>query len=244
MTKISLPQPVTVTKIIKENSHTRTFITDINLPAMPGQFVMIWLPRQAEKPFSLTTTHPFSFTVMTVGPFTKILNTALQSGDRIWYRGPFGRGTYTPVPGKTILVSGGCGCVPLYCLAQTLKSKTSTRVIIGAKTKTELLFVNRFRRLGLKTVITTDDGTAGLKGFTTNALEAILKTEKIACVYGCGPDPMLKTIADLCRAHHVRYQLSLEALMKCGFGICGSCSRKGKLVCLDVPVFTRWPDTL
>lgn len=242
MTKISLPRPVTIKKVITENFKTKTFITDINLPAQPGQFVMIWLPRQAEKPFSLTTTHPFSFTVMTVGPFTKILNTNLKPGDQVWYRGPFGRGTYTTVSGKTVLVSGGCGCVPLYCLAQTLKSKSSTRVIIGAKTKSELLFVNRFRKLGFNPIVTTDDGSAGTRGFTTDALATIFKTETIACVYGCGPDPMLKTIARLCRKYRVKYQLSLEALMKCGFGICGSCSRAGKLVCLDGPVFTRWPD--
>jgi len=248
MKKTSLPIPITVKKIIKENFKTKTFITDINLlNAKPGQFVMIWLPELAEKPFSLTNNKPFAFTVQAVGKFTKTLNNQIRLGDKIWYRGPFGNGTFKNVNGKKILVAGGCGCVPLYFFAKSLKNKKDikdTKVIVGAKDKQELLFYNRFKKLGFETIIVTDNGSQGIKGFATDVLENILKQEKIACVYSCGPKIMLKKIAILCQQYKTKYQLSLEALMKCGFGICGSCSIGGKLVCHDGPVFSKWPGKL
>lgn len=240
--KTSLPIPVIVKKIIKENFRTKTFVTDAKIKAKPGQFIMVWLPRKAEKPFSITDNNPLTFTVMTVGPFTKTLNTQIKKGDKVWYRGPFGKGTFKEVKGKKILVSGGCGCVPLYFLTKKLKIKKASRVIVGAKTKKELLFEKRFKKLGFKVIVTTDDGSAGIKGFTTDVLEKILAKEKIACVYGCGPELMLKKIANICKRFKTKYQLSLEALMKCGFGVCGSCSRGEKLICHDGPVFSRWQE--
>lgn len=242
MKKISLPKPIIVKKIIQENFRTKTFMTDVKIKAKPGQFIMLWLPSIAEKPFSVTCDNPLTFTVMSVGKFTKTLNQKIRKGDKVWYRGPFGKGVFKVVKGKKILISGGCGCVPLHFLAKTMRSKKNTRVIVGAKTKRELLFEKRFKNLGFKTIITTDDGSKGIKGFTTDLLKEILKKEKISCVYGCGPEAMLKKIAKLCDKLKTKFQLSLEAIIKCGFGICGSCSRGGKLVCQDGPVFSKWPD--
>lgn len=242
--KISLPIPITVKKIIKENFRTKTFVTDTKIKAKPGQFIMVWLPGKAEKPFSLTDNNPLSFTVMSVGNFTRTLNNQIREGDRVWYRGPFGKGIFKTLKGKKVLVAGGCGCVPLYFFAKTIKKKKSCQIIVGAKTKKELLFNKRFKQLGFKVTITTDDGSAGLKGFTLDVLEKILNKEKISCVYGCGPEIMLKKIALKCKEFKVNFQLSLEALMKCGFGVCGSCSRGGKLVCQDGPVFSKWPENL
>lgn len=242
MRKTSLPKAITVKKIIQENFRTKTFVTSGKVKAKPGQFIMVWLPRKAEKPFSITYNNPLTFTVMTVGPFTKTLNSEIKKGDKIWYRGPFGKGIFRPQRGKKILVSGGCGCVPLYFFAKKMGNKKATRVIIGAKTKKELLFVNHFKKLGFKVFITTDDGSQGTKGFTTDLLKSILKQKKINCVYSCGPEVMLKKIALICEDFKVKYQLSLEALIKCGFGVCGSCALpNGKLVCLDGPVFDKWP---
>jgi len=107
-----------------------------------------------------------------------------------------------------------------------------------------LLFVKKFKDLGLNVQTTTDDGTAGKKGYTTEELKRVLSTEKINCVYACGPEVMLKKIVHICEEKNVKYQLSLEALMKCGFGVCGSCSVGGKLVCKDGPVFNKWPGKL
>jgi len=240
MNKTSLPKPITIKKIIQENFRTKTFVTDEKIIAQPGQFVMLWLPRIAEKPFSVVDDHPLTFTAMSVGPFTKNLNSKIEEGDKIWYRGPFGKGTFKTVKAKKLLVAGGCGAAPLLFLAQKIKDKKTTRVIIGAKTQKELLFEKRFKKLGTKIIITTDDGSKGIKGFATNTLEKILKKEKISGVYSCGPKPMLKKVAEICDKFKTRYQLSLEALIKCGFGVCGSCSCGGKLVCQDGPVFSKW----
>lgn len=240
--KISFPQPAIIKKIIKENFRTKTFVTDQKIKAKPGQFIMIWLPKKTEKPFSLMNDNPLTFTVMSVGLFTKSLNTKIKKGDKIWYRGPFGRGVFKNIKGKKIIVSGGCGCILLYFLSKQIKNKKITRIIVGAKTKKELLFHQRFKRLGFKTIITTDDGSAGKKGLTTDILEKILQQEKISCVYGCGPEPMLKKVAKICEENKTKYQISLESIIKCGFGVCGNCVLpNGELVCLDGPVFDTWP---
>jgi len=239
--KTSLPKSVLIKKIIRENFKTKTFITNEKIKASPGQFIMVWLPGKAEKPFSITNNNPLTFTVMSVGSFTKILNKEVNPGDKIWYRGPFGKGTFKELKGKKVFVSGGCGCVPLYFLAKKLKEKRKTRVIVGAKTKKELLFVEKFKKLKLKVLVTTDDGSQGAKGQTTDSLEKILLREKIKVVYACGPEAMLKKVVDICKHYKVRYQVSLEEIIKCGFGVCGSCARSGKLICQDGPVFSKWP---
>lgn len=242
MKKSSLPIPFIVKKIIKENAKTKTFITNYSVKAKPGQFIMLWVPGLAEKPFSLTTADPLSFTIMKVGKLTKYLNQKVRVGDKLWYRGPFGNGVFKKIKGKKLLVAGGCGSVPLYFLASTIKDKKTARMIVGAKSKKELLFVNRFQKLGFRVIISTEDGSRGIKGFTTDLLENILKKEKISCVYACGPNPMLKKIVKICSKYKSEYQVSLESLIKCGFGICGSCVCGSKLVCQDGPVFSRWPE--
>jgi dihydroorotate dehydrogenase electron transfer subunit len=241
MLKTSLPKPITISKIVKENYRTKTFITDVPINGLPGQFIMVWFPGIGEKPFSLTDIKPLTFTVMKVGQFTSHLVDNLKTGQKLGWRGPFGKGVFTSQPGKKVLIAGGCGCVPLYFLAKTLMTKKNTSVIIGAKNKQELLFIDRFKRLGFPVITTTDDGSLGYKGFTTDRLEELVRNGKIDTVYACGPMVMLEKIWHICQKFGIKYQLSLEAMMKCGFGVCGSCSINGKLVCQDGPVFNRWP---
>ncbi len=241
MNKTSLPIPVKVKKIIKENYRTKSFILDGKIKAKPGQFVMIWLPNVGEKPFSLTNDNPFTITVMSIGKFTRYINDKVKIKDQIWYRGPFGDGVFKDLPGKKILVSGGCGCAPIYFFANSLKNKRNTLAIIGAKTKKEIMFYNKFKKIKVKSLICTDDGSMGIKGLTTDILQELANKEKIACVYACGPIAMLKNIAQICKEKKIKFQISLEAIIKCGFGVCGSCSIGGKLVCKDGPVFTEWP---
>ncbi len=265
--QISKPIPVTVKKIIQENYRTKTFITDCELEAQPGQFVMIWHPQQAERPFSITSTKPFSFTVSDVGPFSHFLNTKIEEGGKIWYRGPLGDGSYRLKAGVKVLLTGGCGCVPLYHLALHIKEKDAKEgsdnlkdvmVIIGAQNKKELLFVEKFKKLGVKVEVATDDGSAGFKGYGLQLLEKLIeqgigqrkkrkskativsRMNKIGCVYSCGPEPMLKSLAEFCDQCNIQFQISLEGIMKCGFGVCGACARAGRLVCKEGPVFDEW----
>lgn len=239
--KTSLPEPTTINQVIKENGEVKTFITQAKIKARPGQFILVWLPRLAEKPFAVVDNDPLTFTVAKVGNFTRALH-RLKKGDKIWFRGPFGRGIFRRKGGNHLLVGGGYGVAPLYFLAKRLLGRQNTTVIIGAKNKNEVLFEKKFKDAGLKILVTTEDGSKGKKGLATEPLEEILSKEKIDCVYACGPEPMLEKVVEICQSFKKNYQVSLEAIIKCGFGVCGSCSRGGKLVCLDGPVFTRWPE--
>jgi dihydroorotate dehydrogenase electron transfer subunit len=245
---VSKPQPITIKQIIQENYRTKTFVTGFKMRAKPGQFVMIWYPAVAERPFSITTTDPFSFTVSDVGPFSHFLNTKIVEGGKVWYRGPFGDGHYKISKGKKVLIVGGCGCVPLFHLTIKIQKEEGlqdTLVIIGARNKKELLFVDKFKQLGVSVKVATDDGSTGFKGFGLQLLEKLIEKkqvnlEKVACIYSCGPAPMLKKVAQFAQEHQLSVQLSLEEIMKCGFGVCGACAREGKLICKEGPVFNQW----
>src|SRR5688572_10862557 len=90
-----LPHPLTLSEIKVENAVTKTFSLDGQLTAIPGQFVMAWLPGHEDKPFSLAGTNPVKLVVAAVGPFSQALH-ALKVGDRLWLRGPLGRGYRLP----------------------------------------------------------------------------------------------------------------------------------------------------
>ena len=85
--------------------------------------------------------------------------------------------------------------------------------------------------------VTTDDGSYGIKGFTTNVLEKLLKEGKIKIVYTCGPEIMMKKVLELCNKYKVECEASLERYMSCAFGICGKCMINDKIVCIDGPIF-------
>lgn len=238
--KVSLPQPTVITKVMAENHKVKTFITQAKIKAKPGQFILVWLPRLAEKPFAVVNDSPLIFTVAKVGNFTQTLH-QLKEGDKIWFRGPFGKGVFKKKSGNHLLVAGGYGVAPLYFLTERLLSKQKPLIIIGAKTKKELLFEKRFKNLGCEVLVVTEDGSQGKKGLATNLIDEILLKKKIDCVYACGPEPMLEKVVEICKGNKIKYQISLEALIKCGFGVCGSCSQGGKLICQDGPVFSRWP---
>ena len=147
--------------------------------------------------------------------------------------------------GQTIIVAGGIGVAPLFFLAERLKP-LATLVLIGAKTKDQILCKNDFKKLGCDVRISTDDGSAGLKGKVTDLLRNILRNNTINAnnaitLYACGPELMLKEIRQISKSYDIPAQVSLEAHMACGFGACLGCAvdtQAGyKLVCKDGPVF-------
>jgi dihydroorotate dehydrogenase electron transfer subunit len=222
-----------------ENARTVTLRLDAGMEAQPGQFAMIWLPGLDEKPFSISGDDPLCFTIARVGPFSDALH-AMRVGDRLWYRGPFGKG-YDPVPGSTLVVGGGYGAAPLHFLARrSLAASAGARVeaVLGARTGRDLLFADRFAELGVQVHAATEDGSAGLRGLATDAAAALLESGRFDLLCACGPEGMLERLASLCRERGIPAQLSHEAYMRCGIGLCGSCERAGRLVCMDGPVFT------
>ncbi len=138
--------------------------------------------------------------------------------------------------GKPLLVGGGIGVAPLYYLTKKLAADKSVTVIMGFNTAADIVYQPEFEALGAKVLVATEDGSAGVKGFVTDALAQA----DYDFIYACGPLPMYRAL-EACVT--VDGQYSFEARMGCGTGICMGCSIKTvsgpKRVCKEGPVFDR-----
>jgi dihydroorotate dehydrogenase electron transfer subunit len=233
----SLHQALRVVEKVQENPKTVSFVFDAVLAAEPGQFAMLWLPGVDEKPFSIAGTDPLMFTISRVGPFSEALH-SLAPGDRLWVRGPFGRG-FSAAPGRALLVGGGYGAAPLHFLARSLLAAgAAAEAALGARTAAELLFVERFEKMPAPVHLATEDGSRGTRGRVTEVVAPLLASGRFDRLCACGPEGMLDSLAALCLGAGVPGELSWEAYMRCGIGICGACEHATRLVCMDGPVFT------
>ncbi len=141
-----------------------------------------------------------------------------------------------PAGDAPLLLGGGVGVPPLYWLAQELiRAGKSVRAVLGFNTAREAFYADEFAALGCAVTVTTVDGSAGKKGFVTDALP-----ERYSYVYTCGPEPMLRAVY---RAAATSGQFSFEERMGCGFGACMGCSCETvtgyKRICKDGPVLTK-----
>lgn len=245
MNRFILPTPARIASIETDNYRTKTFVLDARLDAAPGQFVMTWLPRFDEKPFSLVHADPVTLMITAVGPFTQLVHDR-QIGDSLWIRGAFGNGFCVPtVQRRLALVGGGYGVAPLLWLAQQQVARgAQVSVIIGARTAADLLYVERFERLAvvhagaIAITVTTEDGSAGIHGRVTDALAPLATQGKIDGIYACGPHGMLEALEALARRTNLPCQSSWEAYMRCAIGICGACEHESKVLCMDGPVLS------
>ena len=208
--------------------------------AKPGQFLMLWIPGIDEIPLSIMDADNglVSVSVKAVGDATRHLH-SLAAGDLVGVRGPFGN-SFTESRGRVLLVSGGTGTAPLLFLAKRLAAKTERLSFVeGAKTKDELLFVQELGGVCKEKnlVTTTEDGTYGLQCLVTEPLGKLLDKERFDMIYTCGPEVMLKKIFEMTEARKLPLEASLERLMRCGIGLCGSCVIGKYRVCRDGPVF-------
>ena len=237
----SLHRPARITERIVENAKTVSIVLDMAMRACPGQFAMLWLPGVDEKPFSISGADPLQFTIARVGPFSDFLH-SLGVGDSLWVRGPFGRG-YSSGTGRTLLVGGGYGAAPLHFLGRTILETGAAGIeaALGARVSADLLFVTRFQALGAAVHLATEDGSAGTRGRVTDVVAPLVESGRFARLCACGPEAMLESLAALCRASGVPAELSYEAYMRCGIGMCGSCEHDARLVCMDGPVFAVAP---
>jgi dihydroorotate dehydrogenase electron transfer subunit len=237
-----LPRAYQILEVHVENSTTRTFVLDGGIEAVPGQFVMAWLPGLDEKPFSLSGADPIALTVERVGPFTTAMH-ALAAGQRLWLRGPFGTG-FALCQGTPLLIGGGCGTPPLFYLAEVARLRGhDVIVVLGARTREKLFFADRFAALGCTVHIATDDGSTGHQGTAIDVANRLLDEQRarVDTLYACGPERMLEAAYLTAQAHRLPCELSYEAYMRCGIGVCGSCTRGGCLVCRDGPVLKQPP---
>jgi len=238
--RVTLPQSVRIREIRDETRTVRTFVLDAEIPeAEPGQFIMLWLPGVDEKPISIAHPAPLTLTVARVGPFSTALHQR-KAGDRVGWRGPYGRGFSLRQDQPALLVAGGYGVAPLYFLAtRAVARSVPTAVALGARTALDLLYVEQFRALEVDLLLATDDGSLGHRGYVTDLIaRPTNQPTNQPTIYACGPEPMLVALHRLCRERAIPGQLSVERYMKCGFGICGQCALDGLLVCQDGPVFS------
>ncbi len=206
----------------------------------PGQFVNIKLDGlYLRRPISVNDVEGSILTIIykVVGKGTEQMK-KMTSGELDILTG-LGNGYDTRTSGENVLlVGGGVGVPPLYMLAKKLLSEgKKVSVILGFNTETEVFFENEFAALGCDVTVTTVDGSHGVKGFVTNALD---KYPDITYFYTCGPEPMLKALYN---ATSAQGQFSFEERMGCGFGACMGCSCKtlygNKRICKDGPVLKK-----
>lgn len=231
-----------IVQIRNESPTVKTFVIAdrASAKAKPGQFLMLWIPGIDEIPLSIldVSNGLVSVSVKAVGDATKHLH-ALEAGATVGLRGPFGN-SFTESRGKVLLISGGTGTAPLLFLAKQLSSKTERLSFVeGAKTKSELLFVQELGGICKERnlITTTEDGTAGFQCLVTEPLANLLNKERFDMIYTCGPEVMVKKIFELTEARKLPLEASLERLMRCGIGLCGSCMIGKYRVCRDGPVF-------
>jgi len=230
--------PATVLDVVRETPTQCTLELDWEPRADPGQFVMAWLPGVDEVPMGLSRISPrASITVQRMGEATEAL-CALSPGDRLGVRGPLGRGFRAVGERSVLLVGGGNGTAPLVPLAEALVAAgCRVRAAVGARETSELLFTERLEGIiGSPAHVATDDGSSGYHGFVSDLARELMEASRPDQVYTCGPELMMRKVAEACWEATVPFQASLERYMKCGLGLCDACAVGPLLVCRDGPV--------
>ena len=224
---------------LTENVFKMVLRGDTSAITASGQFVNIQLDGlYLRRPISVCDIQGNELTIIykAVGKGTKQMS-RMQEGTLDVLTG-LGNGYDLSLSGdKPVLLGGGVGVPPMYLLAkQLLAQGKDVKVILGFNTKAEIFYEEEFKTLGCDVTVTTVDGSYGMKGFVTDALQAMEYTY----FYTCGPEPMLKAIY---KASVTSGQMSFEKRMGCGFGACMGCSCKTitgyKRICKEGPVMKK-----
>lgn len=168
----------------------------------------------------------------------------LNKGSCIDIIAPLGSGFKVLAGKKAVCVGGGIGVPPMVGIAKQYGSNCTA--ISGFRDKAAVILQEDFKKCNVSTILCTDDGTAGRRGFVTDALEELISQEKPDIIYACGPMIMLKKTAFIAESNGIECQVSLEERMACGVGACLGCACKvrdengetvHKHVCKNGPVF-------
>jgi len=229
--KTDLPIVLPISKVIREGKDQKTIFVKHKANVKPGQFYMLWILDVDAKPYAVAyySKNELGFSSMAIGPFSKAFD-KLKVGDKIGLFGPYGNSF--SIKSNACVVAGGIGISSVSTLIDKLKNPV---IIYGTRSKNYLIYLKRYKKK--KLITTTDDGSFGRKGFTTDVLKELLKEDKIKIVYTCGPEVMMKKVFDICNKYGVECEASLERFMACGFGVCGKCMINGKITCIDGPIF-------
>ncbi len=219
---------------------------DTSAITRPGQFADVSLPGFfLRRPFSVCDWNEETMTLVyeTVGRGTASLK-ELPAGSGLDVLTGLGNGFNLSRAGdEPLLIGGGSGVSPLLGLCRRLlNAGTRPHVILGFNTRDEVILAEDFLAMGVSPTITTADGSFGIRGFVTDAMDI-----PHSFFYTCGPEVMMRAIAEKSAAHG---QLSFDTRMGCGFGACMGCTKATvngpKRVCKDGPVFEKeeilWAD--
>ena len=227
-------------KKIAKNTYECVLAGDISDITASGQFVNIKLDGfYLRRPISVCDAEGGKLTLIykVVGKGTQKMS-EMSGGEKLWVLTGLGNGyDLAPSGDKPLLIGGGAGVPPMYMLCKKLigEGKKPT-IILGFGGADEIFYKDEFEKLGAKTLVTTVDGSEGIKGFVTDAMEEL----DYSYFYTCGPEPMLKAIYDKSATSG---QFSFEERMGCGFGACMGCSCKtkygNKRICKDGPVLVK-----
>lgn len=220
------------------------------LPSMyPGQFVEVKVENSPttylRRPISVNyvdkTTNELWLLVQVIGDGTRKMS-EYKTGDIVNLLLPLGNSFSIPASDtgqELLLIGGGVGTAPMLYLGACLKEKGfSPKFLLGARSKSDLLQLDDFKKYG-EVYCTTEDGSYGEKGYVTD--HSILKNVRFSSIYTCGPKPMMMAVAKYADVNKINCEVSLENLMACGFGVCLCCvekTREGNIcVCTEGPVF-------
>ena len=237
----------------KEEWSPSVFAMEIEAPrvakkAKAGQFIVLRVDEEGERiPLTIADFNRETGAVLIVfqviGASTMKL-AALNAGDAIVdFVGPLGQPSEIEKFGTVVVVGGGIGVAPTYPIARAMKEAGNKVIaIMGAKTKDILIMEEEMKAVTDEVVVTTDDGSYGMKGFVTNAVQALVdRGEKIDQITAIGPVIMMKSVADATRSLGIRTIVSLNPIMVDGTGMCGGCrvqvGDETKFACVDGPEF-------
>ena len=238
------PHICIIEKVVNETPTVRTlyFHDPVLANVLPGQFAMVWIPGVNELPMSVMISEndeKSGFTVRKRGESSTALYN-LQVGQQIGVRGPYGN-SFDIKDGEILLIGGGTGLVPLMRLIKFSKDTNKITLLMGSQTKEEVFFEDMAKNSwlcnNLNCISVTEDGSYGEKGYVTDVLEKLLEENTYDAIYTCGPELMMYKVVKLANEKGIFVQASLERMMKCGVGICGSCCVNEDLVCRDGTVF-------
>lgn len=215
--------------------------------AQPGQFVILRINEVGERiPLTIADAEPSSGSIrlvfQVIGKTTAELGT-LKVGDAILdLTGPLGMPTEIKNYGTVMIVGGGVGIAAIFPIVKGLK-KAGNRVItiLGAKTAELVILQDECREYSDELIITTDDGTLGMKGLVTEAMEQVIARETVNCSWAIGPSVMMKFCTMTATNHELPIYVSLNPIMIDGTGMCGGCrvtiDGSIKFACVDGPEF-------
>ncbi|MDG6926848.1 MAG: sulfide/dihydroorotate dehydrogenase-like FAD/NAD-binding protein [Nitrososphaerota archaeon] len=219
--------------------------------AHAGQFMLLMVDEKGERvPMTMvdwdSTQGWIDIVYQEVGT-TTIKLTGHGVGDRLFYvAGPLGKPSRVGKFGRVVVIGGGVGVPAVYPIARTLKLQGNYVVsIIGAKTSNALVYEEKMKEVSDELIVTTDDGSRGLKGFTSDALRGLLLNgQEFNAMWSVGPTLMMKACSDVAAGKIPNSFASLNSLMVCGVGMCGACRVTVKdkilLTCVDGPEFISY----